>query len=104
MLLVQLILIGEASTKEDSDPIDYEQIARKTCIDCGFTSEASGLDGNNCKLTQVIVKQDSNITAAVRGEKPVEEWGAGDQGLIFGYATDEWDQDTLHPYSHVLAN
>ena len=30
--------------------------------------------------------------------------GAGDQGLMFGYATDEWDKDSLHPYSHVLAN
>jgi len=30
--------------------------------------------------------------------------GAGDQGLMFGYATDEWDEETLHPYSHVLAN
>jgi len=30
--------------------------------------------------------------------------GAGDQGLMFGYATDEWDKETLHPYSHVLAN
>jgi S-adenosylmethionine synthetase len=30
--------------------------------------------------------------------------GAGDQGLMFGYATDEWDKDTLHPLSHYLAN
>ena len=30
--------------------------------------------------------------------------GAGDQGLMFGYATDEWDTETLHPYSHVLSN
>jgi S-adenosylmethionine synthetase len=33
-----------------------------------------------------------------------DDMGAGDQGLMFGYATDEWDTDTLHPYSHVLAN
>lgn len=50
------------------------------------------------------MRQSSDITAAVRGDKPVEEWGAGDQGLIFGYATDEWDTEVLHPYSHYLAN
>ena len=30
----------------------------------------------------------------------MDEYGAGDQGLMFGYATDEWDQETLHPVSH----
>jgi len=32
------------------------------------------------------------------------DMGAGDQGLMFGYATDEWDKDSLHPYSHILAS
>lgn len=50
------------------------------------------------------MRQSASITDAVRGDKPVEEWGAGDQGLIFGYATDEWDSEFLHPYSHFLAN
>ena len=36
--------------------------------------------------------------------KKDEDLGAGDQGLMFGYATDEWDKETLHPYSHQLAN
>lgn len=34
----------------------------------------------------------------------MEDFGAGDQGIMFGYATDEWDKDTLHPYSHYLSN
>lgn len=34
----------------------------------------------------------------------MSEFGAGDQGLMFGYATDEWDKETLHPLSHQLAN
>ena len=97
-------MIGEASTRYDCEPVNYEQIARQTCLEVGFTSEQSGLDGANCTMTQIIVKQDANITAAVRGSKPVEDWGAGDQGLIFGYATDEWDDEVLHPYSHYLAN
>jgi S-adenosylmethionine synthetase len=36
--------------------------------------------------------------------KNEDDFGAGDQGLMFGYATDEWDRETLHPYSHYLAN
>lgn len=37
-------------------------------------------------------------------DKALEDVGAGDQGLMFGYATDEWDNEILHPYSHYLAN
>ena len=51
-----------------------------------------------------MTAQDSNIAQAVHKEKADEEMGAGDQGLMFGYATDEWDTTSLHPYSHVLAN
>ena len=78
MLFLQLILIGEASTRDEAPEVDYEAVTRQTCIDVGFTSEASGLDGANCTLTKIIVRQDANITAAVRGNKPVEDWGAGD--------------------------
>ena len=48
--------------------------------------------------------QDKNIASSVHANKSEEDMGAGDQGLMFGYATDEWDTVTLHPYSHVLAN
>ena len=77
-MFLQLILIGEASTKDDAPAVNYEEVARQTCIDIGFISEDSGLDGANCNLIQIIVRQDANITAAVRGNKPVEDWGAGD--------------------------
>ena len=36
--------------------------------------------------------------------KDMTDFGAGDQGIMFGYATDEWDTETLHPYSHYLSN
>jgi S-adenosylmethionine synthetase len=40
----------------------------------------------------------------VHTNKDESDFGAGDQGLMFGYATDEWDTKNLHPYSHWLAN
>jgi len=54
-------------------------------------------------VIKVIEAQDPCIAAAVHGDKKEEDFGAGDQGIMFGYATDEWDQETLHPLSHQLA-
>jgi S-adenosylmethionine synthetase len=53
-----------------------------------------------------VETQDQSIANAVHGhfEKSDEDLGAGDQGLMFGYATAEWDTETLFPYSHYLAN
>jgi S-adenosylmethionine synthetase len=51
-----------------------------------------------------VESQSEEIANAVHKNKAEEDMGAGDQGLMFGYATDEWDRETLHPYSHYLAN
>ena len=49
----------------------------------------------------MVCAQDENIAHAVYKDKKDEnDIGAGDQGIMFGYATDEYDQETLHPYSH----
>jgi len=97
-----VVLLGEVSV--DKSKVDFEQVARRVCKEVGFTSDDVGLDADNCNVILNIHAQDANIAAAVHGQKDELDMGAGDQGLMFGYATDEWDKETLHPYSHVLAN
>merc|ERR1711937_490636 len=97
-----VVLLGEVSV--DKDKVNFEQVARQVCREVGFTSEDVGLDCDNCQVIVNVHAQDANIAAAVHESKDEMDMGAGDQGLMFGYATDEWDTETLHPYSHVLAN
>jgi S-adenosylmethionine synthetase len=96
------VLLGEVSVPEGQ--VNFEQVARRVIKEVGFTSEDVGLDADNCQVIVNVHAQDANIAAAVHKDKQEEDMGAGDQGLMFGYATDEWDTETLHPYSHVLAN
>lgn len=88
----------------DKSQVNFEQVAREVCRQVGYTGEEIGLDCANCQVITNIEEQDANIAAAVHGNKNEAEFGAGDQGLMFGYATNEWDTETLHPYSHYLAN
>ena len=74
-----------------ADQINFEQIARNVCAEVGYTGEAIGLDGANCQVITNIQAQDANIFAAVHANKADADVGAGDQGLMFGYATNEWD-------------
>jgi len=97
-----IVLLGE--TDVDRSKVNFEQIARRVAREIGFDSEEAGLDANTCSVILNIHGQDANIAQGVHKQKSEEEMGAGDQGLMFGYATDEWDTETLHPYSHVLAN
>lgn len=97
-----IVLLGEVSV--DKTKVDFEKVARQVCREVGFTSEDVGLDCSNCQVITNIHAQDANIAAAVHGTKDELDMGAGDQGLMFGYATNEWDTEILHPYSHVLAN
>lgn len=70
----------------------------------GYTSTEVGLDCDNCDVVLKIESQSSEIAGSVHQDKHEDDIGAGDQGLMFGYATDEWDQETLFPLSHHLAN
>ena len=97
-----IVLLGEVSV--DKDKVDFEAEARRVCREVGFKHEDHGLDAETCQVIVNVHAQDANIAAAVHEQKAEEDMGAGDQGLMFGYATDEWDKETLHPYSHHLAN
>jgi S-adenosylmethionine synthetase len=68
--------------------IDLEALVRGVICDIGYTSSTVGFDGNTCGVINVIGKQSSDIAQGVDRRNP-EDQGAGDQGLMFGYATSE---------------
>ena len=101
-----VVLLGEITTSAN---IDFEKIARTTILEIGYNSNEIGLDGNNCKVITALGKQSSDIKAGVdtalevRGEGK-EKIGAGDQGMMIGYATNETKEYMPLPISisHAL--
>jgi S-adenosylmethionine synthetase len=79
------IVAGEVTT---SAWVDLEALTRKVILDIGYNSSDVGFDGATCGILNLIGKQSPDINQGVDRKKP-EEQGAGDQGLMFGYATNE---------------
>lgn len=89
----QVFIAGEVTSKTS---VDYEQVAREVSIGVGYIHPDLGLDGNTCDVSVNVRRQSPHIACGV------DDGGAGDQGMMFGYACNETEE--LMPIPIVLAH